>query len=386
MSTRKYLATFVLLACAAGGFDASGVGHSPPAAQGESVAKRVADRLAALQREAEALATREKSLLNELRKLEIERQMKTEQLAAVEQDVKATQQQLAQATTRATALRSTAETQQPEVQERLVRLYKMGRAGYWRLLLDVDDVQSMGRAYRTAAALTRLDRDRVQQHQQTLEALDRERTELQARAKQLAGLQTQAAAARTGLDRAVASRAALIKSIESRRDLTAQLAAELDAAHLRLQSTLAQNPAAAASVTLPLRPFKGEIPWPADGIVVSRFGRQRATRMAGIDFMRNGIELSLPEGRPVAAVHDGVVTHAGPFSGYGHLVILDHGGGAVTLYGHLAAQNVNKGDRVAAGSRIGHSGRNTAGNPALYFELRIDGKPVDPLQWLRRQP
>jgi len=80
------------------------------------------------------------------------------------------------------------------------------------------------------------------------------------------------------------------------------------------------------------------------------------------------------------------VTHAGAFSGYGHLVIVDHGGGAVSLYGHLASPAVIKGDRVAAGSRVGLSGRNPGGNPALYFELRVDGKPVDPLQWLRRQP
>ncbi len=63
---------------------------------------------------------------------------------------------------------------------------------------------------------------------------------------------------------------------------------------------------------------------------------------------------------------------------------MDHGGGAVSLYGHLASSRVNKGERVTAGSTVGLSGRNPAGNPALYFELRIDGKPVDPLQWLRR--
>jgi septal ring factor EnvC (AmiA/AmiB activator) len=78
-----------------------------------------------------------------------------------------------------------------------------------------------------------------------------------------------------------------------------------------------------------------------------------------------------------------VVTHAGPFTAYGQLVIVDHGGGAVSLYGHLAGTTVNKGDRVAAGTNVGTSGRNTAGNPSIYFELRIDGQPVDPLQWLR---
>ena len=60
------------------------------------------------------------------------------------------------------ALRSDADADRPDVEARLVQLYKLGRAGYWRLLLDVDDLRALGRAYRTAAALTASDRERVQ--------------------------------------------------------------------------------------------------------------------------------------------------------------------------------------------------------------------------------
>jgi septal ring factor EnvC (AmiA/AmiB activator) len=361
------------------------VGFTVLGAQNEPVSKRVADRLAALRREADALKSQENSILNELRGLELERQIKVTELASIEQQVASTAQRLADTSTRASALRQSAERQRPDVEDRLVRLYKMGRSGYWRLLLDVDDVRKIGRTYRTAAALTTLDRNRVQQHGETLESLERERRELEAQAGEAAALKEKAAAARAALDRAVASRRALVASVESRREVAAQLAAELDAAHLQLQTLLAQNPGAApAPFMVPLRAFQGEVPWPAEGIVIRRFAAQPAD--SGIVFSRNGIEISLADGRPVAAVHDGVVTHAGPFTGYGQLVIVDHGGGAVSLYGHLSSSTVNKGDRVAPGARIGLSGRNPGGNPALYFELRVDGKPVDPLQWLRRSP
>ena len=353
--------------------------------QSDAIARRVAERLTALRREADELAKQEKSILTDLRKLELERQIKAEELAAIEGDLQSTEQQLAAANARADSLRRSADREQPDIDDRLVRLYKMGRAGYWRLLLDVEDVQALGRAYRTAAALSTLDRNRVQQHAQTLEALERERSSLQTKAGEFSRLQASAAAAQTALERAVAARTALVKSIDSRRDLAAQLASELDAAHLKLQSALAQNSAVAA-VAVPIRPFRGELPWPADGIVTQRFGRQGSSRVAGISFNRNGIELSLAESQPVVAVHGGTVTHAGPFTAYGQLVIIDHGGGAVSLYGHLASIRVNRGDRVAAGATVGLSGRNPAGNPSLYFELRIDGAPVDPLQWLRRQP
>jgi len=86
----------------------------------------------------------------------------------------------------------------------------------------------------------------------------------------------------------------------------------------------------------------------------------------------------------VQAVHEGTVAYADLFTGYANLVIIEHADKSYTLYGHLSSLAVKKGDRVDAGSTVGLAGRNPAGNPSLYFELRIDGKPVDPLQWLKR--
>jgi septal ring factor EnvC (AmiA/AmiB activator) len=100
--------------------------------------------------------------------------------------------------------------------------------------------------------------------------------------------------------------------------------------------------------------------------------------------MRNGIELSLPEGAPVQAVHEGTVAYADLFTGYANLVIIEHADKSYSLYGHLSGVSVKKGDRVDAGTTVGLAGRNPAGNPSLYFELRVDGRPVDPLHWLKR--
>lgn len=372
-----------ILAGVLGGLVMAGA-HDLAAWQGSQgdPAARLADRQRALEREASDLERQEKTLLSELRKLEIDRQLKTNELAAIERDLKTTREQLARTTRTVQELKATAEAGQPDIEERLVRIYKMGRAGYWRLLLDVDDVRAMGRAYRTAAALNHLDRERVQRHQATLAALEKERAALEARAREISRLQARAAAARASVDRAVAARQTLVASIDARQDLAVQLAAELRSARQRLEAAVA----AGRPVTgvLPLRLLRGDLPWPADGIVIGRFGRHR-NPVSGTETVRNGLELSLAEGRPVAAIHDGVVSYAAPFTGYGMLVIVEHGEGTHTLYGHLASASVNKGDRVEAGRRIGVSGRNPAGNPALYFEVRVDGKPVDPLQWLRKQ-
>jgi septal ring factor EnvC (AmiA/AmiB activator) len=344
---------------------------------------RAAERIKALQKEADELASQEQSLLGDLRKLEIEREIRTEDLHRIDAELAATAKQLEETNARAEALQSTANTQRPDVEARLVQLYKMGRAGYWRLLLDVNDLRAMGRAYRTASSLTDIDRSRIAEHKRTLDALAKERQELEIRAKTIGRLQQQASAARAAVDHAVAARTALVKSIDERRDLNAQLTGELEAAQQKLQSSVAQLGTTPAAVSLPLRAFKGALPWPADGVLIGRFGPQRTAKSTrGIS--RNGIEISLAEGRPVKSVHEGTVAFADTFTGYGNLVIVDHGDGAYTLYGYLSRFAVAKGGSVQAGDLVGDSGRNPSGNPALYFELRIDGKAVDPLQWLKK--
>jgi murein hydrolase activator len=349
----------------------------------DSASQRVADRIRALQHEAEALATQESTLLAQLRKLEVERQLKTEELTQIESDRAATRQRLEDATRRAETLKQTALAQGPEVEARLVQIYKQGSPGYWRLLLDVDDLRSLGRAYRTAAALTRIDRDRIVEHQRTLDALAAERTELEARNAQLADLEERARRARAALDRAVKDRSTLVNAIDARRDLNAQMTGELQAAQQRLQTSVGQIDAAAAGGVLPLRPFQGALPWPARGPVITRFGKQPTGRF-GTEIVRNGIEIGVTEGVLVRAVHEGVVAYADQFTGYGNLVIVEHGERAYSLYGHLSTLQVAKGDRVEAQTPLGQSGRTPNGNPAVYFELRVDGKAVDPLQWLAR--
>jgi septal ring factor EnvC (AmiA/AmiB activator) len=182
----------------------------------------------------------------------------------------------------------------------------------------------------------------------------------------------------------VLARTELVESIDARRDLNAQLTGELLDAQQKLQAILASAASSVppAASALPLRPFRGTLPWPSEGVVSARFGRQ-PEHTPGPP-VRNGIELSLPEGQRVQAVHEGTVAYADLFTGYANLVIIEHGNKSYSLYGHLSGLSVKKGDRVEVGTTVGLAGRNPAGNPALYFELRVDDRPVDPLQWLKR--
>jgi septal ring factor EnvC (AmiA/AmiB activator) len=352
---------------------------------GHDPSQRAAERIRALQRESESLATQETALLVQLRQFEIQRQLKAEELAQIERDRAAAEAAIADADARAESLRQRAGREQPEIAARLVRVYKLGKPGFWRLLFDVDNLRSVGRAYRTAAALTRIDRDRVRDHQRTLTALAREQRELRQRAAGIAELEARARTARAAMDKAVAARTALVASIDHQRDLNARMTGELQAAQQRLQSSVDQLASGVpVGAGLPIGPFRGALPWPARGRVTARFG-PRTGNGAGQRATSSGIELAIPEGDAVRAVHEGIVAFAGPFTGYGNLVIVQHGEQTYSLYGYLSGLHVSRGDHVPAQAAVGASGLSPAGNPALYFELRVDGEPVDPLQWLVRE-
>jgi murein hydrolase activator len=360
---------------------AVGAAQSPDRARTEALARRATERLQALQREADRLASDERTLLGELRKLEIERQLRSEELQTIDGDAARVEAELAATDQRVQALQNAERASQPELRARLVEIYKLGRARYLRLILSTPDLKNLGEATRTVAVLAKLDRDRIASHQQTVSELKQTRQALEQRRTELAGLRNAAAQAQAAVQRAAQARSELVRDIDRKRDLNAQLAGELETAQQRLQAALREMstgaPAAAGNTAaLPLRPFRGDVPWPVDGQVERRFSHGAAA---------NGIEIGAPEGASAAAIHDGIVAFAGTFAGFGNLVILDHGSQTFSLYGDLLEIAVKKGARVEHGQPLGKVGPTPAGTNALYFELRVDGQPVDPLQWLKKR-
>ena len=131
--------------------------------------RRASERLRALQAEAEQLLAAEKTLLVELRRLEVERDIRLEEQREAEAGLAAASAELAATTGHLESLERVQSAQVPGLAARLREVYKLGNGGYLRLLLSVDDVRDMGRAYRTVAALAALDRQRVRAHQTTVD-------------------------------------------------------------------------------------------------------------------------------------------------------------------------------------------------------------------------
>lgn len=358
---------------------------SAPPDDPEQVKERVEDRILALQREADRLAGQSRSLLSELRKLEIERELQIARVTAADAEVAEAEAALAGASDRLTALENERVAALPDLRARLVDLYKHGRGGYMRVVLAARNLRELGRATRAVTSLASLNQRRIDAHRRRLETLRQERQSLADAAKKVQERRQAAVRARVAAERAIAARTAMLEDIDRRRDLTAQLAGELQVAQRRLSDEVAKVAAGAPaeSMTVPLAPFRGALEWPVAGRVIGEFGE--LSGRAGDGSVRNGIEIAVPEGTPVRAVHSGTVGFADSFTGYGTLVILDHGGEDYSLYGFLSAAEVRQGERVQAGDQLGRVGTAPTGPAALYFEMRVDGRSVDPVQWLKRR-
>jgi len=350
----------------------------------KSQSDRITARIKALQAESDKLAAQARTVFGELRRLEIDREIKQAELVKTDTELARVTADRDRAERRLKALEATRIAETPGIRERLVELSKHGRAGYVQLLLASNDVRALGRMARGVAAVAQIDRVRLETHRRILAAERDALNDLDQKYDMVEALQKDAAKARAAVVAAVAARNKMIENLDRERDLAAQYVVELQHAQLQLEEKLATAEAGSSVVALPIRPFKGDLPWPITGDVSTRFGRQSSGRF-GTSIVRNGIEVTAAEGTAATAVHEGTVAYAAPFSGFGTLVIVDHGKAAFTLYGHLRDASVSAGTNVSRGTPLGHVGLSPSGGAALYFEVRIDGRPVDPLQWLARR-
>ena len=128
---------------------------------------------------------------------------------------------------------------------------------------------------------------------------------------------------------------------------------------------------------------RGKLSMPAAGEIVGRFGKHKHPEFNSYTF-NNGITVAAAMNADIKAVYDGEVIFADRFKGYGNMLIIDHGGGYFTLYAHTSRIDRKVGSAVHKSDVVAHVGDTDSANGAkLYFEIRYQGKPVDPGPWLR---
>jgi septal ring factor EnvC (AmiA/AmiB activator) len=314
-------------------------------------------------------------------------------------------------------------------QQRLIGIqaraaYQSGRQEYLKLLLNQQNPEKFSRTLtyydylsearmeqlatfnETLRQLANVEQDIVNQQNQLLE----DKGALDARAEQLAQARKERQLALAKLNQEYSARdqklkarqqeqaqlARVLKTIEAtlarqaREAEQARQQALIAAREQQRSSTAAaSNPGSGPQVSSgstyggPFAQARGKLPWPVDGRLVARYGTPRG---ADARTKWDGVLIGASAGSQVRAVHGGRVVFADWLRGAGLLVILDHGNGYLSLYGHNQSLLKDAGDVVNAGEPIATVG--TSGGqdtPALYFAIRQQGRPSDPAQWCRTQ-
>jgi septal ring factor EnvC (AmiA/AmiB activator) len=312
--------------------------------------------------------------------LELEVRLRSEQLRETQLELQRANEQLEATVRQVDALAAQIRAARPALAARARSLYELGELSYVRLLLSVERPSDVFRGYRFVTTLARRDRQRIARFRSDLSSLDQTRAALEERTRETLRLRAEREERRRALDAQRRSKTALLTRIVEQKETQAAYVQELQEAEQRLDR-LVQG-LGEADQSVPLGVFRGALPWPVEGRVRSGFGRHRIARL-GTPTVQNGIDVEVPVDTPVAAVHEGTVVFSDRFRGYGLMVVIDHGGKHHTLYAHLGESRVEVGERVFAGEVIGASGASGLEGPGLYFEVRVQGRPEDPLQWLR---
>lgn len=318
----------------------------------------------------------------ELRQADLQLAVAAKAVSAQQQQLSKLDERLAELKQRQSALELQKHRQQQLLAAQVKAAYQVGGHDYTQLLLNQQDALKLERILTYYQYFNKARIEQLQALQLTVDELSNvASSERQARTEQANRLDELK-------QQQQSLQQARIAQQQSARQLTELLSAQKDQlAYLRsneksLQSTINQlkeQAKARRQAYQAKNRSSGKLPWPVQGKLVQRFGAQ-----TGGESTASGLVIEAASGLPVRAVDQGQVIFADWLKGYGWVIVLDHGNGLMSLYGHNQSLLKSPGDVVRAGDHlalVGQSGgRERSG---LYFEIRQKGVAADPLRWLR---
>ena len=284
-----------------------------------------------------------------------------------------------------TRARTELATRRQELDQAVRAAYLLGKQDYLKLLLNQDDPARVSRVLTYYRYLAQARAVRIEGLDTTLVRLQILEQQIGERVQDLAALRTRQLEQQQALKVTRSERRQLLTQLnEQVRDRSQEIERlkqdeERIARLVRaLRDEIARAPVVQAKVEKP--GARGRWRLPVEGRIAARFG---TSKQVG-DLRWRGIFLATPEGQEVKAVTRGRVVYADWLRGFGLLLVVDHGAGLMTLYGHNQSLYKGVGDRIEAGEAIAASG-NTGGpaQPGLYFEIREHGEPRNPLDWCK---
>ena len=280
---------------------------------------------------------------------------------------------------------------------RLRNMYKYGPAREMELLFSTSSFAQLISRWDYMVMVSEQDRLLMEDVRSRKDLVERLETRLEGHLAEVDRTSRQTTSENQRLAQQRQQKQSTVKEIQTQRQAYEQAAAELERTARSIQTLLARLESkrkAAEQQQSPGRqpvPYTGDfargqgsLEWPLRGEIVGRFGPETHPRF-NTTTMNNGIDIRADIGTPVRAVAKGRVDYTSEdFGTYGQMIILNHGDGFYTLYGHLSEISVSNGQEISSGQVIGRSGdTGSLKGPILHFEVRRGASPQNPTSWLR---
>ena len=266
-----------------------------------------------------------------------------------------------------------------QLAKRVRDIYINGQINYLDVLFGAKDFQDFFTRMDLLKRVIQQDYDLVQVVFAEKSAIETSQKELEKDKAAKEKLVVSAAGRKKEAEKKQAAKQAIIDKMETDRATQERIINENLAASKEVEQMIRNSRYQPAS---PALSGGGALNWPLGGPITSPFG-WRVHPITGASRFHSGIDIGGDYGDTIHAAGAGIVSYAGWISGYGYAVIIDHGGGISTLYGHNQALLVSEGQSVSQGQAIAECGStgNSTG-PHCHFEVRVDGEPVDPMGYL----
>lgn len=349
--------------------------------------ERVRERISTLKHSMDRSAAERDRLTGELQDIEIAISEQRMRIKEIEREQRYTEKKKRSLDANLAEREAHLDEESTELAAQIRAAYMSGSQEKIKLLLSQRDPATLGRLMAYYRYLNDYRASIISAVMEEIRQLDELRSKIAAQEARLSELAKSRYAQLSRLNISQQSRKELLTNLRKKitnegQEVDRLAAQEGDLTRLiaELTSILSDYP---ISSERPFSEHKGRLTWPVAGTVIHDFGQPRA----GGRITWNGVVLAAPRGREVRVVYHGRIAFADWLAGMGLLVIVDHGGGYMTLYGYNETILKNTGDWVAPGDVIATVG-DSGGQPhtGLYFELRSGAKPVNPGHWVTRRP